>query len=166
MSWQRSGTAAMLGGVTTGRIPARLLQLRKERALSQEEAAHLMGVTVRAWQRWERGESVPYQRNLARVHEVFGVPVEDFYDPTDAQFEGAAERLERIESSLERIEALLTGATEQDALAGVRAVAAQIGRLSRTSDDAAHAGQPGDLPAKTATQGRVRTPRRSAPKRP
>lgn len=66
----------------------RLLQLRAEighpekhdKPLPQDQAAARAGVTVRQWQRWESGQSVPYARNLSEVADAFGFDVSEFYD--------------------------------------------------------------------------------------
>lgn len=53
--------------------------LRYSRFLTQEEAAAATGVTLRAWQRWERSQSEPYFRNLRQVADFFGVDPREFY---------------------------------------------------------------------------------------
>lgn len=66
----------------------RLLRLRSDEGhpekpgepLPQDQAAQRAGVTVRQWQRWESGVSVPYARNLAAVADAFGFDVAEFYD--------------------------------------------------------------------------------------
>lgn len=66
----------------------RLVRLREEighpdkhdKPLPQDQAAARAGVTVRQWQRWESGESVPYARNLSEVADAFGFDVGEFYD--------------------------------------------------------------------------------------
>ena len=62
------------------RLAERLLELRTNAGLSQEGAAQKVGVTVRQWQRWEQGESVPYPRNLDTIASRFGITVAEFFD--------------------------------------------------------------------------------------
>lgn len=77
-----------------------LRELRAERALSQPEAAELVGVSLRQWQRWEHGD-VPHQRNIRLIADAFGVkPSSLFGSPDESQ-------LDRIEDSLAAIAAEL-----------------------------------------------------------
>jgi transcriptional regulator with XRE-family HTH domain len=85
-------------------IAERLAELRGTRGQSQEQAAAFVGITVRQWQRWEAGESVPYPRNLEVVASRYGISVAEFFDgpspvPTD---DAMAELLERQNANLER----------------------------------------------------------------
>jgi transcriptional regulator with XRE-family HTH domain len=64
------------------RIAARLLELRERENLTQEQAAARVGVTMRQWQRWEAGESVPYSRNLDQIAERFEITVGEFFEPS------------------------------------------------------------------------------------
>lgn len=50
------------------------------KALSQEKAAARVHVTMRQWQRWESGESIPYPRNLEAIAAEFGFEVAEFFD--------------------------------------------------------------------------------------
>ncbi len=49
------------------RIAARMRQRREELGISQDEAGHRLGVTLRTYARWERGESHGYLTQLAAV---------------------------------------------------------------------------------------------------
>ncbi len=65
------------------RIAERLTELREQHSLTQENAAARVGVTLRQWQRWEAGESVPYPRNLDSIASKFGLSVAEFFDETE-----------------------------------------------------------------------------------
>lgn len=62
------------------KIVQRLTELREKNSLSQEHAAAKVGVTLRQWQRWEAGQSVPYPRNMDAIASAFGISVQDFFD--------------------------------------------------------------------------------------
>lgn len=74
-------------------LSARIREARGERGLTQDEVARRVGVTVRAYQRWEEGASMPHRRNLDRLREVLGVdrsepahlegPIENRFDRLD-----------------------------------------------------------------------------------
>lgn len=64
------------------RIAERVRQIRRDHALTQEQAAARAGVTVRAWQRWEYGEGEPYASNLVTLAREFGFALAEFYEPT------------------------------------------------------------------------------------
>lgn len=53
---------------------------RQGEPLPQDQAAARAGVTVRQWQRWETGVSIPYARNLSAVADAFAFDVAEFYD--------------------------------------------------------------------------------------
>ena len=84
------------------RVGARLVALREELGLSQEEAvARTEGaVTLRQWQRWESGESEPYKRNLAKLSETFNIPIGEFFGETAPPPKA---QLDRIEAKLDKI---------------------------------------------------------------
>lgn len=65
------------------RISERLGELREQSSLTQEQAAGRVGVTLRQWQRWESGESIPYPRNLDAIASKFGLSVAEFFDETE-----------------------------------------------------------------------------------
>ncbi len=65
-------------------IAERLAELREQHSLTQEQAAGRVGVTLRQWQRWESGESMPYPRNLDAIASNFGLSVAEFFDETES----------------------------------------------------------------------------------
>lgn len=88
------------------KVMERLLELRERHGLSQEDAAHKVGITTRQWQRWETGESMPYPRNLDAVASRFGISVAQFFDePTELIVDVA--QLDRIEAKLDEVLNLL-----------------------------------------------------------
>ena len=54
----------------------RLLELRKERGLSQKEIAKAIGVDVRAYQRYEYGEREPQISTFFRLADFYSVGLE------------------------------------------------------------------------------------------
>lgn len=54
----------------------RLNRLRRERGLSQEDLAEVVGVTRQAVQKWESGASRPDMDNLAALARYFGVTLD------------------------------------------------------------------------------------------
>lgn len=57
-------------------FPARLNRLRKERGISQEELAGVVGVSRQAVQKWEAGTSRPDMDNLTALSDYFGVSLD------------------------------------------------------------------------------------------
>ena len=51
----------------------KLIQLRKEKGLSQEDLADSLGVSRQAVSRWEQGNTFPDLPNLQKIVKVFGV---------------------------------------------------------------------------------------------
>lgn len=133
-SWQtgrdRVRVAAALA-IQRENVMQRLVKLREDvghperpgEPLPQDQAAQRAGVTVRQWQRWESGVSVPYARNLSAVADAFGFEVAEFYDgpagqkpadtPSpfangdDSQLDRIEQRLNEARSEQDRITALI-----------------------------------------------------------
>lgn len=85
MSWQtRTRRVSVMAEMALRKemLAARLEELRESNNLTQENAAAKVGVTLRQWQRWEAGESVPYPRNLDVIASRFGITVGEFFDET------------------------------------------------------------------------------------
>lgn len=57
-------------------IANRLLQLRKEKGLSQEDLAAKLGVTRQAVSKWERAEAAPDTDNLLRLAKLYNVSLD------------------------------------------------------------------------------------------
>ena len=84
-----------------------ILSLRKKKGMSQEELATRLHVVRQTISKWEKGLSVPDAEALARLADVFEVPVSDLLglpgrDPEDApQAEDTvAQQLQRVYEQL------------------------------------------------------------------
>jgi transcriptional regulator with XRE-family HTH domain len=109
---------------TVESLSSRIRSARSDRGLTQDETARRVGVTLRAYQRWEEGASLPHRRNLDKLREVLAVdgtepprlagPIEHRFDRLEELFERSmigepapeerAEELARIESIHDRVE--------------------------------------------------------------
>jgi transcriptional regulator with XRE-family HTH domain len=141
------------------RVVQRLVDLREQNSLTQEQAAQKVGVTHRQWQRWEAGESMPYPRNLDLIATRFGITVAGFFDdedespavlplPTNLAEELAEIRqfLESLDQKVSRLlqiresqatdpEAALAGVFQQLAEAARRDLAAELDETRRTQSE-------------------------------
>ena len=79
------------------RMAANIKEAREAKALGPGEVADKIGVSPRAVERWESGQSLPQRANLRKLAELFEVDVSDLRpdSPPDA------EALERIEAKLD-----------------------------------------------------------------
>ncbi len=64
-------------------IDERILEIRSELGLTQQEMADRLSVTRQAVSRWENGETAPGIDTLKLIAEVFGVPVNMILDLPD-----------------------------------------------------------------------------------
>ena len=55
------------------RFEEKIVELRKQKGLSQEELAERLGVSRQAVSRWELGQTLPDIVNLVQLCELFGV---------------------------------------------------------------------------------------------
>ncbi len=55
----------------------KLAELRKKSKLTQSEVAEELGVSRQAVSRWETGEMIPSAKNLRRLSEMYGEPLDD-----------------------------------------------------------------------------------------
>lgn len=62
-------------------IANRLLQLRKERGLSQEELADQLGISRQAVSKWERAEASPDTDNLICLAKLYNVSLDYLLKP-------------------------------------------------------------------------------------
>lgn len=58
-------------------VGRRFKALRQNRRLSQEDAAHLAGVSLTTWRNWERGLRSPYERNWEKLADGFDLSDEE-----------------------------------------------------------------------------------------
>lgn len=64
------------------KLGEKLQELRKEKDLSQEKIAELIGVSRQAVSKWENDLSYPDSKNLIKLSEVFNVSMDEkeFYE--------------------------------------------------------------------------------------
>lgn len=122
MSWRRgqrrvSVLAEM--ALRRERIAARLGELRERDSLTQEQAAARVGVTLRQWQRWEYGESVPYPRNMDQIATKFGISVVEFFDEELPAHHVLEARVELLEGEITELRGAIV-ALSADALRRTR----------------------------------------------
>ena len=55
------------------RFEEKIVELRKQKGLSQEELAEQLGVSRQAVSRWELGQTLPDILNLLQLCDLFGV---------------------------------------------------------------------------------------------
>ena len=75
-----------------------LKTLRKNKGITQEELAARLNVVRQTISKWEKGQSVPDAEMLAKLAEIFEVPVSQLLGSRiepDAQPDALAEHLER-----------------------------------------------------------------------
>lgn len=118
-------------------VGRRFKALRQNRRLSQEDAAHLAGVSLTTWRNWERGLRSPYERNWEKLRDGFKLSDEEV-----AAVRGtppAPLGLGDPDPQLDRMEALLVDVSER---------LAQVEDLlsARDLEDAAQAIENGDVP--------------------
>lgn len=110
------------------RLGRRIAHRRDELGLTQDEAAERAHVTLRAFQRWEAGESRPYARNLKELAQAFGLDTatllgeEPREEQMDAEALGLLQEVADGQAALTaRLDALLARFEEQDAEEAARA---------------------------------------------
>lgn len=82
LSWQAEQTAAAPPAPPAGKgaqLPQRLLALRRETALSQEEVARALGVSRQAVSKWERGSALPEPEKRAPLAALYGLRSGDLF---------------------------------------------------------------------------------------
>ena len=62
-------------------IANKLVTLRKQMGLSQEELAERIGVSRQAVSKWERSESSPDTDNLIALSKIYGISIDEMLDP-------------------------------------------------------------------------------------
>ena len=66
----------ILGGFCMAPLNERLQELRQEKQLSQTEVASIVGLSLRAYQYYERGERQPAADTLISLADFFGVSID------------------------------------------------------------------------------------------
>jgi transcriptional regulator with XRE-family HTH domain len=110
-------------------IGRRIAELREDRRLTQPVVADRVGVSLRAYQKWEAGTSAPAWRNLEQLAEVFQVSADYLLGAAQDRRQDAQDQLDRIEAEVAATRAelgeVLTRLTEmQRSLARRRSTAA------------------------------------------
>lgn len=57
-------------------LSERLLELRKDSGLTQQQAANIIQITLRQYQRFEKGEQKPGYDNLVKLADCFQVSLD------------------------------------------------------------------------------------------
>lgn len=86
-------------------IAENLRLARRLAGITQEEAAHKLGVTVRTYARWESGESKGFVDQLDRIAKVFGTTTDQLLGSDEDA--STADRLAAMENELRELRALL-----------------------------------------------------------
>jgi transcriptional regulator with XRE-family HTH domain len=95
-SWQIADELASLLGTMSEELGERLRRAARAQGItSDEEAARLVGVSYRQYQRWLSGESDPRGSNLKLISEKLGVPIAELVGAPDPS------QLDRIEDMLQ-----------------------------------------------------------------
>jgi len=68
---------------------ATIAELRKARRWTQFELAHEVGVRPESIHKWESGRTVPYDRNIRKLAEVFGIHPDEIEIENDEGKEAA-----------------------------------------------------------------------------
>lgn len=85
---------------------ATLVQERHARGLVQPQMADLLGVSLRQYQRWEHGSSVPRGRQLDRIRAVLGARTSDVGDEVAALREELSALRAEVAATRAELEAL------------------------------------------------------------
>ena len=103
---------------TKQRLGLRIRAIRKQKGLTQDQLAGLVGRSVDAISNLERGISLPGFETLDRLSEQLDVPIRDFFDFGGPQQTAQKERL------LAQLQALARDMDEADLATTVRVVQA------------------------------------------
>lgn len=141
------------------KVSERLLELREQNGLSQEQAAQKVGITHRQWQRWEQGESMPYPRNLDLIASRFGLSIAEFFDEEPIVVAAdRADQLDRMEDKLDAIMDHLGISLSEDPAAAVEreleAAAAEQRAADRTSQQRSGSSASGEPSRRRAARAR------------
>ena len=95
------------------KISALLVKLRRSRDYSREDMTHLLGVSPRTIQRWEKGDVMPTMDDLVNISNEFNISIEElFAGETNADKE-LSRQLSKYNTSMEEINTRMSSA-EQD----------------------------------------------------
>ena len=95
------------------KISALLVKLRRSKDYSREDMSHLLGVSPRTIQRWEKGDVMPTMDDLVNISNEFNISIEElFAGETNADKE-LGRQLSKYNTSMEEINTRMSTA-EQD----------------------------------------------------
>jgi transcriptional regulator with XRE-family HTH domain len=72
MGWQ-------MNTIDRDKISALLVKLRRSRDYSREDMSHLLGVSPRTIQRWEKGDVMPTMDDLVNISNEFNISIEELF---------------------------------------------------------------------------------------
>lgn len=113
----------------------RLIELRKEHGMSQEELAARISLSRQAISKWERAESSPDIGNLVALSEVYGVTIDEIVRGKETGEEETGEKT--VEETAEASDEKTIGGASGDNNEGVAEKA--IEEAAKADDDAADA---------------------------
>lgn len=79
-------------------VASRLVKLRKEKGLSQEELADKLGISRQAVSKWERAEASPDTDNLICLAKLYGISLDELLNTEDSEEEIKAEQVKKDDS--------------------------------------------------------------------
>lgn len=133
--------------------------LRDDRHLSQEDAAHELGVSVKTIRSWEHGGGIKWD-NAKRVGQFYGVEPEtlvrrELADVTeDDGLEGLRKQLDRIEGTVNELLGRDQHPSEEDEEDAVERAEQELPDLDVEAEAARQSGTPSrkDAPSETAEE--------------
>ena len=75
----------------------KLISLRKEKRMSQQDLAEALNVSRQAVSRWEVGIAIPSMDNLLALSKLFGVPADELMGPIEVQMSWRVKRCKAAE---------------------------------------------------------------------
>lgn len=135
-------------------LGAHLRRLRQRAGLTQEDAAHRLGVSLGGYRAWEKGR-VPRPGNRRRLATMFSVPVGELESYMVELRDQAPEpaRLDRIEAKLDAVLELLEPLAAQDATTLSAQAAGAARQAERKAREATET--PGEGPRRKGRGGRA-----------
>lgn len=92
-------------------IANKLLQLRREKGLSQEALAQELGISRQAVSKWERAEASPDTDNLIELAKLYGISLDELllHEPTTKEEKKNLKKIKSLKNMyiLERMEYML-----------------------------------------------------------
>ncbi len=85
----------------------RIISLRKSKHVTQASAAKEIGVSFRAYQKYEHAESVPTLSVASRMADFYGVPLDYLAGRTDETEHAIYTCLEELERHLQNLKRLM-----------------------------------------------------------